>query len=168
MIPEISIINSSLNQIESNFGVIFNRNTAVVTSHQDQFSDTWKFVHLLVDTWVTPEIAPNKHIISCISIIKPDNSIGGTFPNILVSNGNTYTEVEIIDSSSSILGTYPCLLNEPKPLDPEPEALFILPSIHIKSVTKDAQGNITVKGTVDIHFNFITWDLYHFEQTFHL
>jgi hypothetical protein len=36
MNPEINIINESLNQIESEFGVIFNRNTAVVTSHLDQ------------------------------------------------------------------------------------------------------------------------------------
>lgn len=167
MIQEINIINTSLNQIESNYGVIFNRNTAVITSNQDQYNDTWKFVHLLVDTWITPEISPNRHIISCMSIIKPDNSIGGTFPNILVRNGNTYSNAQMIDSSANILGTYPCLLNDPKSMNPVPEMLYVLPSIDIESVTKDAEGNITVKGSVDVHFNFISWDIYHFEHTFH-
>jgi hypothetical protein len=168
MSPEINIINPSLNQIESEFGVIFNRNKAAITAKQDQFNDTWKFAHLMVDTWIIPEIAPNKHIISCLAIIKPDNTTWGTFPNVLVRNGNTYNFAEMIDSASITLGTYPCLLNEPKPLDPISETLFIEPSIHIESIQKDAQGNITIKGTLDVHFNFISWDIYHFEQTFNL
>ena len=28
--------------------------------------------------------------------------------------------------------------------------------------------HITIKGTLDVHFNFISWDIYHFEQTFNL
>jgi hypothetical protein len=52
MIEEIEIINSSLNDLVSTFGVIFNRNTAVVDTASDQYSNAYKFVHLLVDVYI--------------------------------------------------------------------------------------------------------------------
>jgi hypothetical protein len=39
---------------------------------------------------------------------------------------------------------------------------------HGEPIVDIIKGNITVKGTFDIHFNFVSWDIYHFEQTFNL
>jgi hypothetical protein len=119
----------------------------------------------LVDTWITPELEPNKHIISCCSIIKPDNTVLGTFPNVLIKNGSTYTDVEIIDSNLNVLGSYTCLLNQQIPLNPQPEMMMIMPSIHIQSVSIDSEGKITIIGSFDVHFNFISFDLMHFTVT---
>jgi hypothetical protein len=168
MIDEITIINSSLNEIESNFGVIFNRNNAVVESGTDQFGNTYKFIHLIVDVWVQPEISTNKHIISCLSIIKPDNTSGGSFPNVLIRESGTYNNGEIIDKTGAVLGSFPTKLNQPKAIDPKPEFMFIEPSIHISSVHKEDDGSITVTGSFDITINFISWDIYEFSQNFNL
>ena len=101
-----------------------------------------------------------------MSIINPDNIVWGSYPNVLIRDSETYSSAEIINISGTVLGTYTSKLNQPKAKEPTPEVLFILPSIHISSVRREDDGSITVTGSFDVEFNFISWDLFEFEQNF--
>lgn len=155
MLPEIQTINPTLNVMESTYGVIFNRN---IVAKEDNGQCT--VLHLLVDTWITPEVSPGRHIFSCIILIdNVSNTVYGGVILFIKGNDNYYNNYEIINKLNENIASGALVMDGPIVKPPVPEALFLEPSIHVTSVVRNG-NEITVYYSVDITFNFISFDLW--------
>lgn len=155
MLQEIQIINPTLNVIEATYGVIFNRNLVANENYND-----FTVLHLLVDTWVIPEVAPNKHIISTLVLIDNTNNVVYAGVNVLIKGANNYyNQYEVYNNQSVSSSIGNILWDGPKATPPTPEPLIMVPSVHVDNIVREG-GRVTITYTVDLSFNFISIDLW--------
>lgn len=166
MLTQITTINNALCDVEKQYGVIFNRNSAVIG--QDNSVDV---LHLLVDTVVVPTIAPNERILSTLAIISPNNDVV-ICPIVAVQDvtGASFTGVKVIDSTGTLLQSGSIFPDPPKPA-PETSgfAIEIGPSLKnlIVTTTQLPGGGLRIhaEGTVDFGTILTTIDILHFNFT---
>lgn len=164
MLAQIATIHSNLCDVEKQFGVVFNRNTAVM----DQ-DNNYDLLHLLVDATVVPTIAPNERIISTLALITPDDEVA-ICPIVAVQNvtGTAFTGVKVIDSTGTQLQSGTIFPNPEKPL-PEAMGLFAGPSVNSFSstTTQLPNGDFTVRmtGTIDADYILFSVDIMSFDIT---
>lgn len=112
MLPEIATINNALCGVEHTYGVIFNRETAVMA-----VDNNYKVLHLLVGTYIQPNINPQQQIASTLAIIAPDDEVQ-ICPIVTVTNlqQTAYTGVNVIDASGNPLQSSPIFQGDPTPV----------------------------------------------------
>lgn len=167
MLPEIVTINNALCDVEQTYGVIFNRETAVIA-----VDNNYKVLHLLVDTYIQPYINPQEQIASTLAIIAPEDEVQ-ICPIVTVSNlqQTAYTGVKVIDASGNQLQSSSIFQGPPVPVQGLSGGITLMAGPSIKNlnvtITQNPNGTTTFRasGTVDVSLflGLITYDIFSFD-----
>jgi hypothetical protein len=163
MLAQIATIHSKLCDVEKQFGIVFNRNTAVM----DQ-DNNFDLLHLLVDTIVVPTIAPNERILSTVALITPNNKVF-ICPIVTVQNvsGTAFTNAKVIDSTGTQLQSGTIF---PGSEEPKSSGIGVGPSVKDLVVTSTQLPNgdleVHVEATLDVDAIFVSRDIMHIDFTF--
>lgn len=167
MIPEILMVHNSICEIESEFNVTFNRNSAVVQQHNGT-----KVIHLLCNSYVLPTIATDKTVCSAISIISPQNEVA-TLIAVLENSGSSFNGFEILDKDSNVLESSSNLFPNPIRFEPIPgsgssEGFFDpKPTIHdVVTEYNPTTKELRVQATLDVKYmGLLELDILHIDVT---